>query len=124
MKIITLYYGLLLIVGCCLTTASCRTPRHFADISKTHDATSRFTLIIFYDKIVGNKPLLRAVKKYNANLLYVYKNFNGVAISLPSSIKEATAINYFKQIKGVLSVQRDKQLKLNDNPPVGGIRNE
>lgn len=57
---------------------------------------------------------MKAIRKYNATLLYDYKNLNGVAISIPQSRGESNAIHYFEKIKGVLSVQKDKKMQLLD----------
>lgn len=69
------------------------------------------TLIIWY-KQGRKKKLLKAVKKYNAEILYDYKNFNGVAIKIPQGMDINSAIAYFKKVKGVLQVNRDSIMHL------------
>ena len=71
--------------------------------AKPADPTTR-TLIIFYDKAKGNKPLLKAIKQNNCTLTYKYKEFNGVAIKVRDGWDIDKAIAYFKGVKGVLSV--------------------
>lgn len=80
-------------------------------------ATPRFTLIIMYDKAKGKKSLMRAIRKWKAQMLYDYKNFNGIAISLPTTCGEQEAIQYFRNVKGVLSVQKDRKMQLLDVQP-------
>lgn len=102
----------LLATTCGLLAGSCNAPR--TTLTPIHAGRTYFNLIIMYDGAIGNKPLLKAVKAYKANIIYTYKNFNGMAISVSSRHGEADAIRYFKQVKGVLSVERDRQLELMD----------
>lgn len=67
------------------------------------------TLIIWYDASGkdSKKALLKAVKDYKAELIYDYKNFNGIAIRIPDGSNINDAITYFQKVKGVLQVNRD-----------------
>ena len=65
------------------------------------------TLIIFFDKKTGNKPLLKAVKKLGCTLLYKYKAFSGVAVKVDEKHDVDQAIADFKKVKGVISVNKD-----------------
>ena len=65
------------------------------------------TLIIFFDKKTGNKPLLKAIKKLGCTLLYKYKAFNGVAVKVDEKHDVDKAIADFKKVKGVTSVNKD-----------------
>ena len=65
------------------------------------------TLIIFFDKKTGNKPLLKAVKKQGCTLLYKYKAFSGVAVKVDEKDDVGKAIADFKKVKGVTSVNKD-----------------
>ena len=71
-------------------------------------------LIIMYDEIIGKEPLLKALKDYNAEIIYDYDIIPGMAIKIPegSDIKEA--IKFFKSVKGVVSVERDRIIRLTD----------
>lgn len=40
-------------------------------------------LIIYYDPQGGNGELIEAAKKYGSDVLYVYKNINGIAVTVP-----------------------------------------
>lgn len=70
------------------------------------------TLIIFYDPAVGKQPLLKAVRKMEAEILYDYKNFNGMAVRVPDSIRIEDAITRLRKVKGVLQVNRDRIYRL------------
>lgn len=70
------------------------------------------TLIIFYDPAVGKQPLLKAVRKMEAEILYDYKNFNGMAVRMPDSIRIEDAITRLRKVKGVLQVNRDRIYRL------------
>jgi len=70
------------------------------------------TLIIFYDAEVGKAPLLKAVKRLKAEVMYDYKNFNGIAIALPEGSDIHEAMRQLQQVKGVLQVNRDRIMRL------------
>ena len=65
------------------------------------------TLIIFFDKKTGSKPLLKAIKKQGCTLLYKYKEFSGVAVKVDEKHDIDQAIADFKKVKGVTSVNKD-----------------
>ena len=65
------------------------------------------TLIIFFDKKTGNKPLLKAIKKQGCTLLYKYKEFSGVAVKVDEKHDVDKTIADFKKVKGVTSVNKD-----------------
>ncbi|MBQ6576863.1 MAG: hypothetical protein IJL91_03845 [Bacteroidales bacterium] len=66
------------------------------------------TLIIMYDTEVGKDPLLKAVEDYGATLKYDYSIIPGIAITLPEGAVMQKAIEYFKKVKGVVTVERDR----------------
>lgn len=101
----------LLILGGSLVFNSCSIQRESSYVQRTK---SRFTLIIMYDTTIGKQPLLKAMKRYKAKLLYDYKNFNGVAISISDTYDETTVIHFFEKVSGVISVQRDRKMQLFD----------
>lgn len=70
------------------------------------------TLIIFFDKKTGNKPLLKAIKKQSCTLLYKYKEFSGVAVKVDENQDIDKAIADFKKVKGVTSVNKDGIMQL------------
>src|SRR5574344_793080 len=72
------------------------------------------TLIISYGERKDTTALYKAVKKYGASFIYKYNNFNAIAISIPKEKNIGDAIIYFKKIKGVLSVVRDRIYHLDE----------
>ena len=70
------------------------------------------TLIIFFDKKTGSKPLLKAIKKQGCTLLYKYKEFSGVAVKVDEKHDIDQAIADFKKVKGVTSVNKDGIMQL------------
>ncbi|WP_428070731.1 hypothetical protein [Candidatus Avelusimicrobium alvi] len=75
-------------------------------------AAENRTLIIFYDPQTGKQPLLEAVRRQQAEVLYDYKNFNGMALSVPPGQNIQKTIRLFEKVPGVLSVQQDKRMQL------------
>lgn len=69
-------------------------------------------LIIYYEPETGNDDLLRAAKKYGSEVLYVYKNINGIAVTVPKNKNLPDAIKYYENVKGVPSVTKDEKLQL------------
>ena len=65
------------------------------------------TLIILYDTEIGKKALLKAVKRYKADLRYEYKMMPGIAIRKPDGKTIEETMAYFKKVKGVVRVMRD-----------------
>lgn len=78
------------------------------------NSVSHENLIIYYDPEVGNGNLLRAAKKYGSEVLYMYENINGIALTIPNSKSIQDAVNYYEKIKGVLSVTKDEKMQLTD----------
>ena len=70
------------------------------------------TLIVFYDPAVGSEPLLQAVKDYGAEVGYQYKNLNGISILLAQGQDIEAAQRHFRNVRGVLSVSRDRIMYL------------
>ena len=61
-----------------------------------------------YDTEVGKDPLLKAVEDYGATVKYDYSIIPGIAITLPTGAVMQKAIEYFKKVKGVVTVERDR----------------
>lgn len=77
-------------------------------------AYSPNTLIIMVDTLVGKEPLLQAIKDYGATLKYDYNLIPGVAIRIPEGKTLQESIAYFKQVRGVVSVNKDRITRLTD----------
>ena len=71
-------------------------------------------LIIMYSQDVGKEPLLLAIKDYNAEIIYDYKIITGMAIRIPDGQDLSEAMEYFKAVKGVVSVEKDRIIHLTD----------
>ena len=72
------------------------------------------TLLIMYDPETGKEPLLKAVKEYGAELKYDYSLIPGIAIRIPEGTDIHKAMEWFKKVKGVVSVERDRIYHLID----------
>lgn len=72
------------------------------------------TLIIMYAEDVGKEPLLQAIKKYKAEIVYDYSIIPGMAVKIPEGTNLEDAIHYFKRVKGVVSVEKDHIIHLTD----------
>lgn len=91
------------------------TPPLTGEIGKgLHGAYSPNTLIIMVDTLVGKEPLLKAIKDYGATLKYDYSLIPGVAIRIPEGKTLQESITYFKQVRGVVSVSKDRITRLTD----------
>ena len=66
------------------------------------------TLIVMYDIGVGKEPLAEAVKSSNAEIIYDYNLIPGMAIRIPNGSEINNWIAYFKSVKGVVSIERDR----------------
>ena len=72
------------------------------------------TLIIMVDEQTGKEPLYKAIKDYGATLKYDYSIISGVAILIPEGTTLEQGIAYFKKVKGVVSVSKDRITRLTD----------
>lgn len=93
-------------MGILSVTASCSATKAVQK-SVTHE-----NLIIYYNPSAGNDDLLRAAKKYGSEVLYVYKNINGIAVSIPKNRSLQEAVNYYEKINGVFSVMKYEKMQL------------
>ncbi|AUI66332.1 MULTISPECIES: hypothetical protein [Glaesserella] len=76
------------------------------------EIVSNNVLIIFYDQRVGKQPLIKAIQRYQAETVYEYENMNGFAIRIPKGKNIEHAEAFFKEVEGVLSVERDQIMQL------------
>lgn len=72
------------------------------------------TLIIMVSEDVGKEPLYKAIKDYGATLKYDYSIIPGVAILIPEGTTLEQGIAYFKKVKGVVGVNKDRITRLTD----------
>ena len=108
------YFVISIITATCVTacnTASKNT-RHQNAITTDENSVTSNTLIIMYDSAIGIDPLLKATEKYKASIIYRYNNINGIAIKIPTGKDIEDAIKYFKSVEGVITVNRDRIVRL------------
>lgn len=102
-----------------LTLAGCRAAKETAVAGEDEKVRSRKAeiadnlyhrgvLIIYYDKTVGAEPLLKAAERYGSEIIYRYNIISGVALRVPKDKSDEEAIAYYKKVKGVLQVARDR----------------
>ena len=71
------------------------------------------TLILLYEVATPTAPLKKAFAEYGAEIIYEYKNFNGFAIKIPKEKSLEEAKTHFSKLKGVLSVEKDEKIGIN-----------
>ncbi len=128
MKSISLYIALLLCTSCHTSQSTMPSIAWNGNDSSTvvkppRDAIGEYsptTLIISYDAQMGKQPLLDAIEASGAQVIYDYKMISGMAIKKPDNMTLDEAIAYFKKVKGVTHVERDRIIRLTDpvKPPV------
>lgn len=96
----------ILILAILSVFSSCRAAEAVNDELPTEN------LIIYYSPDTGNEKLLKAAEKYGSNILYVYKNINGIAVTVPKGKTVSDAVKYYGKVKGVLSVTKDRKVQL------------
>ena len=78
------------------------------------------TVIVMVDSVVGKEPLRKAVARCGATIIYDYNIIPGMAIAKPETMTLDEAIDYFRRVEGVVSVERDRIIRLTDpvKPPL------
>ena len=64
--------------------------------------------IVMYDDGVGKKPLQKAVKAYDCEVIYDYKMISGMALKKPEDKTLEETMHYFKGVEGVTAVEYDR----------------
>ena len=70
--------------------------------------------LVMYDTETGKQPLLKAIKDYKCEIIYDYNIINGMAIKKPDNKTLEETMQHFKTVKGVLSVEYDHIIQLDD----------
>lgn len=70
--------------------------------------------LVMYDAAVGKEPLLEAIKEYRCEVVYDYKIINGMALKKPKAKSLEETMQYFRGVKGVLTVEYDRITRLTD----------
>lgn len=110
---------ILILSGCHTTKAAADQGGNEKDQSRKPEIRDglyhRGVLIIYYDKLVGVEPLLKAAERYGSEIIYRYNIISGVALRVPENKTDEEAIKYYKKVKGVLQVARDRIYHLQDD---------
>ena len=70
--------------------------------------------LISYDAETGKEPVMKAIKKYRCEIVYDYHTFNGMALKKPEDKTLEETMQYFRGVKGVLTVEYDFITRLDD----------
>lgn len=70
--------------------------------------------LILYDAEIGKEPILKVIKEYKCEIVYDYHNMNGMALKKPEDKSLEETMQYFRSVKGVLSVEYDHIIRLDD----------
>ena len=70
--------------------------------------------LVMYDERVGKEPLRKAVKSYGCEIIYDYNTINGMALKKPDGRTLEETMQYFRGVKGVLTVEYDHIIRLTD----------
>ena len=74
-------------------------------------------LIVMYDRAIGKLPLLKRLRLMKCEVVYQYETLHGVALKVPDDMPIDKATEDLRKVKGVLSVERDRILHLDENGP-------
>ncbi|MDO4641117.1 MAG: hypothetical protein Q4A84_05370 [Neisseria sp.] len=107
------------VLGCMAMLSACAgstaaTVNTESSVIQLQETEADRVLIIFYDAEIGKEPILAAAKAYDASIVYQYHMLQGVSVSIPKNKTMQDAVEFFKSVKGVLSVNRNKILQLLD----------
>ena len=109
------------VTGLAMACISCKSNRSAAPLFQNERAAlvedaeySSNGLIIMVDESVGKEPLRAAIQSYGAQIIYDYSIISGMAIQIPGNKDINDAIAYFKNVTGVLSVERDAIYHIDD----------
>ena len=70
--------------------------------------------LVMYDAEIGKDPLLKAIEDYKCEIKYDYSKINGMALKKPDDKTLEETMQYFKNVKGVTSVEYDHVYRLTD----------
>lgn len=75
------------------------------------------TIIVMCDSTIGKEPVRQAVVQCGASIIYDYHIICGMAIRKPDNMTLEQAIAHFKKVRGVVSVERDRIMRLIEPVP-------
>lgn len=102
-----------------ISLSSCRTTQTVEQPVpiQEHQYEPEHSLSVFlvtYDEEVGKEPLYEAIKEYKCEIVYDYRIINGMALKKPEGKTLEETMQYFKGVKGVLTVEYDHIIRLTD----------
>jgi len=86
-------------------------PIHSHQVEQEHSPN---VFLVMYDEKVGKASLQKAVKAYKCEVIYDYNIINGMALKKPDDKTLEETMQYFKGVKGVLTVEYDHVIRLTD----------
>lgn len=101
---------------------SCKT-KHVVELAlpiqedKLVQEHSSTVFLIMYDSKIGKAALLKAIKDYECEIVYDYVNINGMALKKPEGKTLEETMQYFREVKGVLTVEYNYIIRLTDPIP-------
>ena len=70
--------------------------------------------LVMYDEKVGKEHLQKAIKEYKCEIVYDYGMINGMTLKKPEDKTLEETMQYFRGVKGVLTVEYDHIIRLTD----------
>lgn len=70
--------------------------------------------LVMYDEKVGKEHLQKAIKEYKCEIIYDYGMINGMTLKKPEDKTLEETMQYFRGVKGVLTVEYDHIIRLTD----------
>ena len=70
--------------------------------------------LVMYDEKVGKEHLQKGIKEYKCEIVYDYGMINGMALKKPEDKTLEDTMQYFRGVKGVLTVEYDHIIRLTD----------
>lgn len=85
-----------------------------AEVHRYEPEHSDQVFLLMYDKKIGKQPLLKAIEQYHCEIVYDYHTINGMALKKPADKTLEETMQFFRKVKGVLSVEYDHIYRLDD----------
>ena len=118
MKDLSILHIALMCLVSLLFLCSCKTKQHIETTMPIQDKYvpehSPNVFLVMYDTEIGKEPLLKAIKDYKVEIIYDYSIIPGMAIKKPDDKSLKETMQYFKEVKGVVSVEYDHIYHLTD----------
>ena len=112
--ILVLQIASVLLVSCKSGKDAIRPAKVVAPASDIAPEHSPNVFLVQYDPSIGKGPLLEAIKKYGATIVYDYKMMTGMALKKPENKTLEEAMDYFRSVRGVINVEYDRITRLTD----------